>query len=59
MTQRILLYAIEQDVVIGIGGVLQLATAGSTRPIRTSRAQDDDYDLGPLRSRSSGNRTPS
>lgn len=32
-TQRILPHAIEQKFVIGAGGVLELATAGSTRPI--------------------------
>jgi hypothetical protein len=53
MTQRILPYAIAQDFaqdfVIGIGGVLQLelATAGSTRPIDRHASEDrhDDYDL--------------
>ena len=35
-TQRILPHAIVQNFVIGAGGELELATAGSTRPI-TSR----------------------
>jgi hypothetical protein len=35
-TQRILAHAIGQDFVIGAGGEMELATAGSTRPI-TSR----------------------
>jgi hypothetical protein len=38
---------IEQDFVIGIGSVLQPATAGSTRPIDRHAREDrhDDYDL--------------
>jgi hypothetical protein len=41
MTQRILLYAIEQDFVIGIGGVLERHARKTTITISVH------YDLGP------------